>query len=114
MAAFHDRLERPGGCAIPNPRVFESANLSGRSGFAALFEQDIVVLIAVKWRIEINEIDALVLHIAAQDVEVIAVVEVIQLALAQKANFIGMCGIGDLGYALRINRRRRLLRLGTS
>jgi hypothetical protein len=52
--------------------------LRRRSRAVALREEDVVVLVGLERRVEVDEIDALVLDVPAQDVEVVAVVQVVQ------------------------------------
>jgi hypothetical protein len=48
-----------------------------------LCEQHVVVLVRLEGRIEVHEIDSLVLDMCAQDVEVVSVIEGVQVAHAQ-------------------------------
>ena len=60
---------------IPGPSVLESADLT-RSGSSVLFlKKGVVVLRGVERRVEINEINRLILDISLQDVEVVAVIK---------------------------------------
>ena len=52
-----------------------------------LGEENVVVLVGLEGWIEINEVDALVLHVPAKDVEIVAVVEKVLLALLHRAHF---------------------------
>ena len=78
-ASFHDFLVRKRGCLIPLPRVLEGVNLRGGLLAAALFEEDVVVLVGLEWRVEVDEVYRFVLDVTTQDVEVIPVVEQIRL-----------------------------------
>ena len=60
---------------VPLPGVLEGADLGGGAGAVLFGEEDVVVLAAVEGRVEVDEVDGLVLDVAAQDVEVVAVVE---------------------------------------
>jgi hypothetical protein len=62
------------GRLIPRPRVLEGVNLRRRLG-TVLGEQDVVAGVRVEGRIEVDEIDALVLDVPPQDVEVVGLVE---------------------------------------
>ena len=57
------------------------------AGLGAVFlgEEDVVVLAGVEGRVEIDEIDRLVLDVALEDFEVVAVVELV---------FLGAHGLG--------------------
>jgi hypothetical protein len=48
-----------------------------RSGRAFFCEEDVVILTAVEGRVEVDEIDGLVLDVLAEDGEVIAVIELV-------------------------------------
>ena len=73
------------GLDVPLPGVFEGVNLG--AGLRAVFfgEEDVVVLAGVEGRIEVHEIDGLVLYVALEDFEVVAVVELV---------FLGIHGLG--------------------
>jgi hypothetical protein len=57
-ACFYDFFIGGGRGLIPRPRIFERPNLRGRLG-PVRGKQDIVVLVALKGRIEIDEVDRL-------------------------------------------------------
>ena len=59
------------------PGVLKGHDLRGGAGAVALGEEDVVVLAAVEGRVEIDEVDGLVLDVLAQDDEVVAVVELV-------------------------------------
>jgi len=61
------------------PRVFKGVNLRGRLLAVALFEENVVVLVGLEGRVEVDEVYRFVPDVAAEDVEVIAVVEQIGL-----------------------------------
>jgi hypothetical protein len=50
-----------------------------RSGQAFFGKEDVVVLAAVKGRVEVDEVDGLVLDVLAEDAKVVAVIELILL-----------------------------------
>ncbi len=60
---------------VPSPRVLKRLDLSGRPRAVPLRKQQVVILIALERRIEIDQIHRLVLHVPPQHVEVVAVVE---------------------------------------
>jgi hypothetical protein len=53
-------------------------NLCRRLRAVALLEEDVVVLVGLEWRVEVDEVNRLVLDVTAQDVKVVAVVEQIR------------------------------------
>jgi hypothetical protein len=57
------------------PRVLEGANLAGRSRAILFLKEGVVVLGGVERGVEIDEVNRRVFHIPAQDVEVVAVIE---------------------------------------
>ena len=75
-ALLNGRRERLGGSRIPLPSVLEHLDLRRRLR-PVLLEEDVVVLAAVEGRIEVDEIDGLVLDVLAKDGEVIPVVELV-------------------------------------
>ena len=65
----HDVLVGQAGLPDPVPGVLEGGNL-GRGLLAALFlEEDVVVCVGVEGRIEIDEVNAFVGDVIAQDVQ---------------------------------------------
>src|ERR1700691_6267217 len=50
-----------------------------RSGQAFFGEEDVVILAAVKGRVEVDEVDGFVLDVLAEDGEVVAVIELVLL-----------------------------------
>ena len=76
-AALHDLFIRGLGVEVPLPRVLEGHDLRGGFGFVVLFEEHVVVLAAVEGRIEIDEVNRLVLDVLAQDGQVVAVIEAV-------------------------------------
>jgi len=67
------------GVHVPLPSVFEGHDLRGGTGAVALGEEHVVVLAAVKGRVEVDEIDGFVLDVVAKDGEIVAVIEVVLL-----------------------------------
>jgi hypothetical protein len=57
------------------PCVFERLDLRMRFGTARRLEEKIVIGLTVEWRIQIDEIDRLILYLVAENRQVIAVVE---------------------------------------
>ena len=78
-AALDDFLVGALGVHVPLPGVFEGHDLRGGAGAVALGEEHVVVLAAVEGRVEVDEVDGLVLDVLAQDGEVIAVIETVLL-----------------------------------
>jgi hypothetical protein len=66
-----------GGFFVPLPGVLEGGDLGG--GAAAVFfgEEDVVVLAGVEGRVEVDEVYGCVGDVFAQDLEVVAVVELV-------------------------------------
>ena len=60
---------------IPAPGVFEGANLAGGVGAVLFVEEGVVVLGGVEGRVQIDEINRLVLQIPPHDVEIVAVIK---------------------------------------
>jgi len=54
-------------------------DLRGGAGAVALGEEDVVVLAAVEWGIEIDEVDGFVLNVLAEDDQVVAVIKTVLL-----------------------------------
>ena len=57
------------------PSVLERLNLRVGLRAVLLGEQDVVVGVGVERRVEVDQVDRLILDVAAEDVEVVAVVE---------------------------------------
>ncbi len=76
-SALYDFFVGALGVHVPLPGVFEGHDLRGGAGAVALGEEDVVVLAAVEGRVEVDEVDGLVLDVLAEDGEVVAVVELI-------------------------------------
>ena len=65
------------GFLVPLPGVLEGLDLGTGAGAVLFGEEDVVVLAGVEGRVEVDEVHGLVLDVAAEDVKVIAVVEVV-------------------------------------
>ncbi len=76
-AALDDFLVHGGGKLVPFPGVFEGFELCGGSGAVFFGEEDVVVLIAFERRVEIDEVDGFVLDVAAENVEIVAVIKLV-------------------------------------
>ena len=72
------------GIKAPMPGVLEGGNLGGRLLAALFLEEDVVVGVGVEGRVEVDEVNAGVGDVIAQDFEVIAEVELI---LNQTVNY---------------------------
>ena len=76
LGALHDDLPVGDlGLDAPVPGVVEGVDLGGGGLAARLLEEDVVGGVRVEGRVEVDEVDALVLHALAQDGEVVAEVE---------------------------------------
>jgi hypothetical protein len=73
-----DLLVSLAGVGIPLPGVRERLHL-GRGLLTVLLEQQVVGGVGVERRVQVDEIDALVLHVPAEHVEVVALVEEVRL-----------------------------------
>jgi hypothetical protein len=62
---------------VPLPGVLEGVNLGAGLGAVLLGEEDVVVLAGVEGRVKIDEVHRLVLYVALEDFEVIAVIELV-------------------------------------
>ena len=73
--ALDDFLVGALGVHVPLPRVLEGHDL--RTGTRAVFfrEEYVVVLTAVERRVEVDEVNRLILDVLAQDFEIVAVIE---------------------------------------
>ena len=76
-ALLDDLLVGALGVDVPLPGVLEGVNLGTGLGAVFLGEEDVVVLAGVEGRVEIDEVDGLVLDVALEDFEVVAVVELV-------------------------------------
>ena len=76
LAASLDRLFiRTRRCFIPMPGVPERFDLGSRLRAVFLLKQDVVGLVAIEGRVEINQVSTLVPDIATENVQVVAVVQ---------------------------------------
>jgi hypothetical protein len=74
-ACLHDLLERLGRREVPPPRVLERLYL-GRGPLPRLLgEQDVVVLVRLERRVEVDEAHRLVFDVVPEHVEVVTIVE---------------------------------------
>ena len=78
-AALDDFLVAALGFEVPLPAVFEGGDLGGRAGAVLFGEEDVVVLAGVEGWVEVDEVYGGVGDIVAEDLEVIAVVELVFL-----------------------------------
>ena len=62
-------------CFIPMPSIPERLDLGGRLRAVFFLKQDVVGLVALKGRVEINQINTLVLDVTPEDFQVVAVVQ---------------------------------------
>ena len=76
-AVGYDVLECYLGLHAPAPCVLEGSDLCGGVLAGALAEQDVVRRIGVERRVEVDEVNALVSDVLAEDVEVVAEVELV-------------------------------------
>ncbi len=76
-SALDDEFEGTLGVDVPLPGVFEGVNLGAGVGAIFFGEEDVVVLPRVEGRVEIDEVDGLVLDVALEDFVVVAVVELV-------------------------------------
>jgi hypothetical protein len=93
-AALDDFLEGGFGIHVPFPGVFESHDLGTGAGAVFFGEEDVVVLAAVEGRVEVDEVDGLVLDVLAEDGEVVAVIQLVLLHC--RAILAGMLWGGNL------------------
>ena len=76
LAASLDRLFiRTRRCFIPMPGIPERLDLRSRLRAVFFLKQDVVGLVAIEGRVEINQVSTLVLDIAPENVQVVAVVQ---------------------------------------
>ena len=69
---------------VPRPGILERLDL--RCRLSAVFgEQDVIGGVRIEWRVEVDEIDALIGDVASQDIEVVAVVEPVRRVLSHAA-----------------------------
>lgn len=75
LAAFSHLLVGSRGGVVPVPGVFKGLELRGGFGAVVLFEEHVVGGFAVEGRVEVDDVNGLVWDVAAQDVEVVTVIE---------------------------------------
>src|SRR5208283_4073819 len=74
-SAGHHAVERQFRLLSPVPGVLERSDLRAGLLASGTLEEHVVGGLAVERRIEVNQVNALVVNAAAQDVEVVAIVE---------------------------------------
>ena len=74
VAPFDNLLISSLGVDVPLPGVLEGANLGTGLRAVLLRKQDVIVLARVERRVKIDQVDRLVFHVSAEDVEVVAVI----------------------------------------
>jgi hypothetical protein len=74
---FDDLFVAAGGFFVPLPGVLEGGDLGGGAGAVLFGEEDVVVLTGVEGRVELDEVYGLVGDVVAEDLEVVAVVELV-------------------------------------
>lgn len=62
---------------VPFPRIFKCFELRSRASTVLFREEDVVVLIRIERRVEVDEINRLFFDVTPENVEVVAVVKVI-------------------------------------
>ena len=70
-------LKLAGGLLAPRPRIFERFNLRLALFSLGRFEQEIVVALGVERRVEIDEVNSLVLNVLTQHLKVVAEVKLV-------------------------------------
>jgi hypothetical protein len=73
-ATFPNRLVRSSGRMIPLPRVLKHPQLHGRAGATLLGNEHVIVLGALEGRVEVCQVQRLILDVAPQDIEGIPLV----------------------------------------
>jgi hypothetical protein len=58
--------------------------LRGRAGAILLAKEDVIILIALKGRVEVHEVNAVVFDVLAEDVEIIAKKELVHEGRSQR------------------------------
>ena len=74
-ASLHRFEVGPPGRIVPMPRVVKGLDLGGRLGTPLAAEQDVVAGVGVEGRVKVDEVYRLVFYVAAQNVQVVAVVQ---------------------------------------
>ena len=72
---MNDLVELAFGLFAPVPAIFEGGYRCVAVVALGGFEEEVVIALGVEGRVEIDEVNRLVLDVLAQDVEVVAVVE---------------------------------------
>ncbi len=77
-SGFHSQVSSKAWISPPHGRRPVRGGPGG-AGLGAVFlgEEDVVVLAGVEGRIEVDEVDGLVLDVPAEDIEVVAVIEMV-------------------------------------
>ena len=94
----------------PFPGVLEGHDLGGGAGAVLFGEEDVVVLAAIEGRVEVDEVDRFVFDVAAEDVEVVAVVELVlghlggTVPQGNQAQSLGLTLVFVLALACRLGR----------
>jgi hypothetical protein len=81
VSGMHHLVESKLGFIAPMPSVLEGFNLGARFLAGGATKQNVVRGLTVEWRIEVNQIHALIVNAAAQNVEIVAVVKPIHRSL---------------------------------
>jgi len=76
-ALLDDFFVAAGGFFVPLPSVFEGGDLRGGASAVLFCKEDVVVLTGVEGWVEIDEIDGCVGNVVAEDLKVVAVVELV-------------------------------------
>ena len=74
----HHLIEGALRLVAPMPSVLERLNLRVRMLSARTLEKHVVGGLAVKWRIEVDEVNALIIYDVPQGGQVVAVIELVQ------------------------------------
>jgi hypothetical protein len=80
VARLHHVVEGALGRIVPMPGVLERLDLRLAGLAGRRTKQDVVGRVRIEWRIQIDEVHALVANALAQHVEIVAVIEVIRHA----------------------------------
>lgn len=64
--------------ASSHPSVLECLHLGSRSRAILLLKENAIVLVTFEGRVEIHQVGALVFNVASKDLDVVAVVELVQ------------------------------------
>ena len=76
-AGFDNFRVNTSGAFVPPPSVLERLNLRCRLRPITFCEQHVVAGVRVEGRIEVDQVDGLVVDVATEDVQVVAVVELV-------------------------------------